>query len=59
MGKFEGKLKELKATISKMEDPDTELDESIALYEKGKKLMKEANDFLLEIEERVKNMEDK
>jgi len=39
--KFEEMLDELREVVKKMEDPDTGLDESIALYERGAALIRE------------------
>ncbi|MDD1668939.1 MAG: exodeoxyribonuclease VII small subunit [Methanomicrobiales archaeon] len=51
--KFEEMLGELKEVVKKMEDPDTGLDESIALYEKGAALIRECERKLTEAELKV------
>ena len=51
--KFEEMLGELKEVVKKMEDPDTGLDESIALYEKGAALVRECERTLAEAELKV------
>jgi exodeoxyribonuclease VII small subunit len=51
--KFEEMLGELKDVVKKMEDPDTGLDESIALYEKGAALIRECEMKLAEAELKV------
>jgi exodeoxyribonuclease VII small subunit len=51
--KFEEMLGELKEVVKKMEDPDTGLDESIALYERGAALIRECERKLAEAELKV------
>ncbi len=51
--KFEEMLGELKDVVKKMEDPDTGLDESIALYEQGAALIRECEQKLAEAELKV------
>ncbi|MDD1662733.1 MAG: exodeoxyribonuclease VII small subunit [Methanomicrobiales archaeon] len=51
--KFEEMLGELKDVVKKMEDPDTGLDESIALYERGAALIRECERKLTEAELKV------
>jgi len=51
--KFEEMLGELKDVVKKMEDPDTGLDESIELYEKGAALIRECERKLAEAELKV------
>ncbi len=51
--KFEEMLGELKEVVKKMEDPDTGLDESIALYERGAGLIRECERKLAEAELKV------
>ena len=51
--KFEEMLGELKGVVKKMEDPDTGLDESIALYERGAALIRECERKLAEAELKV------
>jgi len=51
--KFEEMLGELKDVVKKMEDPDTGLDESIALYERGSALIRECELKLTEAELKV------
>jgi len=51
--KFEEMLGELKEVVKKMEDPDTGLDESIALYERGAALIRECELKLAEAELKV------
>ncbi len=52
-GRFEELLEELKEVVKKMEDPDTGLDESIALYERGSSLIRECERKLAEAELKV------
>jgi exodeoxyribonuclease VII small subunit len=56
--KFEEMLGELKEVMKKMEDPDTGLDESIALYEKGAALIRECEKKLAEAELKVTEVMD-
>jgi exodeoxyribonuclease VII small subunit len=56
--KFEEMLGELKEVVKKMEDPDTGLDESIALYEKGAALIRECEQKLAEAELKVTEVMD-
>ena len=51
--KFEEMLAELKEVVKKMEDPDTGLDESITLYERGAALIRECERKLAEAELKV------
>jgi exodeoxyribonuclease VII small subunit len=51
--KFEEMLGELKEVVKKMEDPDTGLDESITLYERGAALIRECERKLVEAELKV------
>jgi exodeoxyribonuclease VII small subunit len=46
-------LGELKEVVKKMEDPDTGLDESISLYERGAALIRECERKLAEAELKV------
>jgi exodeoxyribonuclease VII small subunit len=57
--KFEEMLGELKDVVKKMEDPDTGLDESIALYEKGAALIRECERKLAEAELKVTEVTEK
>ena len=56
--KFEEMLGELKDVVKKMEDPDTGLDESIALYERGATLIRECEKKLAEAELKVTEVMD-
>jgi exodeoxyribonuclease VII small subunit len=51
--KFEEMLGDLREVVKKMEDPDTGLDESIALYERGAALIRECEKKLAEAELKV------
>jgi len=57
--KFEEMLGELKDVVKKMEDPDTDLDESIALYERGAALIQECEKKLAEAELKVTEVTDR
>jgi len=52
-------LGELKDVVKKMEDPDTGLDESIALYERGAALIRECEQKLAEAELKVTEVTEK
>ena len=53
---FEEALKELEIIFSALETGKVSLDESLALYEKGIKLVKEANDLLNEAKSKLTNV---
>jgi len=46
--KYEDLVRELREIVKKMEDPDTSLDESIQLYERGAVLISQAERLLAE-----------
>ncbi|RXE57245.1 exonuclease VII small subunit [Methanoculleus taiwanensis] len=46
MSRYEEMLAELREIVRKIEDGDTGLDESIALYERGSLLVKQCEDLL-------------
>ena len=50
---FEEKMKRLEEIVSLLEKEDTELDDSISLYEEGLKLSKELKDTLQSFEQRI------
>lgn len=52
-GKYEELLEELKEIVRKMEDTETTLDESIALYERGAVLVKQCEELLESAELKV------
>ena len=53
---FEQAMKELEATVTKLETGEATLDESIALYERGAALRKHCEARLREAEERVEKI---
>ena len=53
---FEDAMKELEATVGKLETGDATLEESIALYERGAALRKLCEQRLREAEERVEKI---
>ena len=57
--KFEEMLDELREVVKKMEDPDTGLDESIALYERGAALIRECEKKLAGAELKVTEVTEK
>ncbi|MBQ3419181.1 MAG: exodeoxyribonuclease VII small subunit [Erysipelotrichaceae bacterium] len=54
---FESKIKKLEEIVSKLDDEDTDLDSSIALYEEGLKLSDELKKQLETYKERIANIE--
>jgi exodeoxyribonuclease VII small subunit len=52
-GKYEELLEELKEIVRKMEDIETTLDESIALYERGAILVRQCEELLESAELKV------
>ncbi len=52
--KFEEAIKELEAVVSSLESGEKDLDESIALFEKGIKLSKECQKLLDNAEKKVR-----
>lgn len=53
---FEDAMKELEATVGKLEHGDATLEESIRLYERGAALRKHCDDVLRRAEERVEKI---
>lgn len=53
---FEEAMKELEATVGKLETGDASLDESIRLYERGAELRKHCEARLREAEDRVEKI---
>lgn len=53
---FEDAMKELEATVGKLETGDATLEDSIALYERGAALRKHCEQRLREAEERVEKI---
>jgi exodeoxyribonuclease VII small subunit len=51
--KFEELLDELRGVMRKIEDPETGLDESIELYEKGAILIRQCEDVLTKAELKI------
>jgi exonuclease VII small subunit len=54
--KYEDIINELKENISKLEDPNLSLDDSLVIYEQATKLLKKAEEKLLEVEGKFKNI---
>lgn len=53
IGDFEKKLKELEKTVAELEGGDADLDEMLALFEKGIKLTRECSDKLNAAEQKI------
>ena len=51
--KFEELLEELRVVMRKIEDPETGLDESIELYEKGAALIRQCEEVLTKAELKI------
>jgi exodeoxyribonuclease VII small subunit len=51
--KFEELLSELREIVREMEDPDTGLDESITLYERGAVLIRQCEEVLANAELKI------
>jgi exodeoxyribonuclease VII small subunit len=51
--KYEDLVRELREIVKKMEDPDTSLDESIQLYERGAVLISQAERLLAEADLKI------
>ena len=54
--KYEDIINELKENISKLEDPNLSLDDSLVIYEQATKLLKKDEEKLLEVEGKFKNI---
>jgi exodeoxyribonuclease VII small subunit len=54
--KYEDLVRELREIVKKMEDPDTGLDESIQLYERGAVLISQAERLLAEAELKISTL---
>ncbi|MEI6293478.1 MAG: exodeoxyribonuclease VII small subunit [Methanomicrobiales archaeon] len=54
--KFEELLEELRQVMRKIEDPETGLDESIELYEKGAALIRQCEEVLTRAELKVSEL---
>ena len=54
--KYEDIINELKENIIKLEDPNLSLDDSLVIYEQATKLLKKAEEKLLEVEGKFKNI---
>ncbi|MBP5475901.1 MAG: exodeoxyribonuclease VII small subunit [Methanomicrobium sp.] len=56
--KYEDRINELKEIIEKIENGDADLEESMALYEKGIAIMKNCEKILEEAELKVTELQD-
>ena len=54
--KYEDIVNELKEKINKLEDPNLSLDNSLIIYEEATKLLKKAEEKLVEVEGKFKNI---
>lgn len=54
--KYEDLINELKENITKLEDPNLSLDDSLIIYEHAIKLLKKAEEKLVEVEGKFKNI---
>ncbi len=55
---LEETFEELENTIAKMEEKETNLEQSFELYQKGMSLLKNANEKIDRVEKRVKMMQE-
>jgi exodeoxyribonuclease VII small subunit len=56
MTTYEELITELKSIVAKIEDNESSLDESIALYEKGMALIKQCEEILTEAEVKITSL---
>ena len=56
MKTYEQLIAELKGIVTKIEENEASLDESIALYEEGMKLIKQCEDLLNEAEIKIQTL---
>lgn len=54
--KYEDIVNELKEKINKLEDPNLSLGDSLIIYEEATKLLKKAEEKLVEVEGKFKNI---
>ena len=54
--KYEDIINELKENITKLENPNLSLDDSLIIYEHAIKLLKKAEEKLVEVEGKFKNI---
>ncbi|MFO8062205.1 MAG: exodeoxyribonuclease VII small subunit [bacterium] len=54
--KLEKKIEEIESIVKKLEAEETDLDESIKMYEKGITLIKECENIIGDYEEKIKNV---
>ena len=54
--KYEDIINELKENITKLEDPNLSLDDSLIIYEHAIKLLKKAEEKLVDVEGKFKNI---
>ncbi len=54
MSRFEEALKEIEEIVSRLEDRNTDMEEAVRLFERGKKLIEECRAFLSDTEERIR-----
>lgn len=54
--KFEEKMKRLENIVSILESDDTDLDQSLSLYEEGLELSKSLKDELSKFQEKIENL---
>ncbi len=57
MSRFEEALKEIEEIVSRLEDRNTDMEEAVRLFERGKELIEYCRDFLSETEERIRVVE--
>jgi exodeoxyribonuclease VII small subunit len=53
MSRFEEALREIDEIVKKLDDRDTDIEEAVKLFERGKELIEYCREFLSETEERM------
>ena len=53
MSRFEEALREIDEIVSRLDDRNTDIEEAVKLFERGKELIEYCREFLAETEERV------
>jgi len=53
MSRFEEALKEIDEIVQKLDDRNTDIEEAVRLFERGKELIEYCREFLSETEERI------
>jgi len=57
MSRFEDALNEIDEIVKKLEERDTDMEEALRLFERGKELIEYCREFLSDMEERVETVD--